>query len=78
MKSPIQYLREKAKLSRAELAKALDVSYSTLTAWELGTFKTLSTDSLFRVAKFFNVDPDWLLREYEKFRKEMLDHDQKD
>lgn len=65
-KDIIKDLRESQELSQYELAKALQVSQSTIAKWELG--KTEPTASaLISISKFFKVSTDYLLELEDEF-----------
>jgi phage repressor protein C with HTH and peptisase S24 domain len=52
--------RETAGLSKSDLARAAEVSASAVTQWENGETKTLSGETLMRLAVALSVDPGWL------------------
>ena len=56
----IKLLREKAKLTQAELARELGLSRSGVNAWEMG-LSVPSTQYVVELAKHFNVSTDYLL-----------------
>lgn len=56
----IKELREKAGFSQAELAKRLDVTRSSVNAWEMG-LSTPTTQYVVALAKLFHVSTDYLL-----------------
>ncbi|MDR3215887.1 MAG: helix-turn-helix domain-containing protein [Clostridiaceae bacterium] len=53
-------LRKEAKLSQAQIAKALGVSFSIVCYWETDKSEP-SIVNLVKIAKFFNVSADYLL-----------------
>ena len=56
----IKTLREDAGYSQAELARKLDVTRSSINAWEMG-LSTPTTPYLVELAKLFHVSADYLL-----------------
>lgn len=56
----IKELREKAGFSQAQLAKRLDVTRSSVNAWEMG-LSTPTTQYVVALAKLFHVSTDYLL-----------------
>ena len=56
----IKELREKAGYSQAQLAKKLDVTRSSVNAWEMG-LSTPTTHYVVEIAKLFHVTADYLL-----------------
>ena len=56
----IKELREKAGFSQAQLAKRLDVTWSSVNAWEMG-LSTPTTQYVVALAKLFHVSTDYLL-----------------
>lgn len=56
----IKELRESEKLNQKELAKALNISNTTLSQYETGQ-RTPSDDIKIKIAEFFNVSLDYLL-----------------
>lgn len=56
----IKSLRETAKFSQAELARRLDVSRSSVNAWEMG-LSMPTAQYLVALAKIFHVSTDYLL-----------------
>src|SRR5699024_7497288 len=56
----IKKLRESEKLNQKELAKALNISNTTLSQYETGQ-RTPSDDIKIKIAEFFNVSIDYLL-----------------
>lgn len=56
----IKKLREGEKLNQKELAKALNISNTTLSQYETGQ-RTPSDDIKIKIAEFFNVSLDYLL-----------------
>lgn len=56
----IKQLREQAGYSQAQLAKRLDVTRSSVNAWEMG-FSMPTTQYVVALAKLFHVSADYLL-----------------
>ena len=56
----IKELREKAGFSQAQLAKRLDVTRSSVNAWEMG-LSPPTTQYVVALAKLFHVSTDYLL-----------------
>ena len=56
----IKELREQAGLSRSQLAKKLDVTRSSVNAWEMG-LSTPTTQYIVALAKLFHVSSDYIL-----------------
>lgn len=56
----IRELREKAGFSQSQLAKKLDVTRSSVNAWEIG-LSTPTTQYVVALAKLFHVSADYLL-----------------
>ncbi|MGN0706937.1 MAG: helix-turn-helix transcriptional regulator [Faecalibacterium sp.] len=56
----IKELREKAGLSQAQLAKKLDVTRSSVNAWEMG-LSTPTTQYVVDMARLFHVSTDHIL-----------------
>lgn len=56
----IKTLREEAGYSQAQLAKKLDVTRSSVNAWEMG-LSTPTTNYVVALAKLFHVSTDYLL-----------------
>lgn len=56
----IKKLRERANISQAMLAKKLDVTRSSVNAWEMG-LSTPTTQYVVAMAKLFHVSTDYLL-----------------
>lgn len=56
----IKSLREKAGYSQAELARKLDVTRSSVNAWEMG-LSTPTTQYIVELTKIFHVSADYLL-----------------
>lgn len=56
----IKLLRERAGYSQAQLAKKLDVTRSSVNAWEMG-LSTPTTQYVVALAKLFHVSTDYLL-----------------
>lgn len=56
----IKKLREQAGLSQAQLARRLDVTRSSVNAWEMG-ISTPTTQYVVAMARLFHVTVDYLL-----------------
>lgn len=56
----IKELREIAGISQAQLAKKLDVTRSSVNAWEMG-LSTPTTQYIVALAKLFHVSSDYIL-----------------
>lgn len=56
----VKYLRERNNLTQAALAKKLNVTRSSVNAWEMG-ISVPSTVLLVELAKLFHVSTDYLL-----------------
>ena len=56
----IKTLRENFGLSQAELAGRLDITRSSVNAWEMG-ISVPSTQSLVQLAQIFDISTDYLL-----------------
>ena len=56
----IKTLREDAGYSQAQLAKKLDVTHSSVNAWEMG-LSTPTTHYVVELAKIFHVSTDYIL-----------------
>lgn len=56
----IRYLREQAGYSQAQLAKKLDVTRSSVNAWEMG-LSTPTTQYIVALTKLFHVSADYIL-----------------
>ena len=56
----IKELREMAGYSQSQLAKKLDVTRSSVNAWEMG-LSTPTTNYIVSIAKLFHVSTDYLL-----------------
>lgn len=56
----IKLLRERADMSQAELARGLDISRSSVNAWEMG-ISVPSTQYVVELAQIFNVPTDTIL-----------------
>lgn len=67
----IKTLREEAGYSQAQLAKKLDVTRSSVNAWEMG-LSTPTTNYIVALAKLFHVSTDYLLG-IDKQRQLVLD-----
>ena len=56
----IRQLRERAGYSQSQLAKKLDVTRSSVNAWEMG-LSTPTTQYIVALAKLFHVSADYML-----------------
>ena len=56
----IKELREQAGLSQSQLAKQLDVTRSSVNAWEMG-LSTPTTQYIVALTKLFHVSADYIL-----------------
>jgi len=56
----IKKLRAKANMSQAELARRLDVTRSSVNAWEIG-LSSPTTQYIVALSKIFHVSTDYLL-----------------
>ena len=56
----IKELRERAGYSQSQLAKKLDVTRSSVNAWEMG-LSTPTTQYIVALAKMFHVSADYIL-----------------
>lgn len=56
----IKSLRESRSMTQADLARLLNVSRSSINAWEIG-ISTPSTRHLIELAKIFKVSADYML-----------------
>ena len=56
----IKFLRDKKKMTQAELAKQLGITRSSVNAWEMG-ISVPSTQYIVELAGIFNVSTDYLL-----------------
>ena len=56
----IRQLRERAGMSQAQLAKRLDVTRSSVNAWEMG-LSTPTTQYIVALTKLFHVSADYIL-----------------
>ncbi len=56
----IKLLREKMGLTQSQLAKKLNITRSSVNAWEMG-ISAPSTQYIVELAKFFNITTDFLL-----------------
>ncbi|GIO25560.1 helix-turn-helix domain-containing protein [Ornithinibacillus bavariensis] len=61
----LQLIRKEKKLSRAELADMLGISYSTVAKYESGT-REPDLDTLEKISIIFNVTTDYLLGKSDK------------
>lgn len=63
---PLKQLRDRERITQAELGKKLDIAPSTVSMWEKG-YRAPDYDMLKRIARFFNVSTDYLLgNEFER------------
>ena len=60
MADRIRYLREQAKMTQAELARQLDITRSSVNAWEMG-ISVPSTQYIIKLASIFKISTDYLL-----------------
>ncbi len=60
MKNRIKEIRNKNRMSQAALAKELGIAQNTLSYWEQGKYD-VDTESLVRIAEFFDCTIDYLL-----------------
>ena len=58
--SRLKYLRELKGMSQNDLAKALNVTQSTIAKWETGA-REPNADNIIKIAKIFNETTDFLL-----------------
>ena len=56
----IKQLRKEANMSQAELARRLDVTRSSVNAWEIG-LSTPTTQYIVAIARTFHISTDYLL-----------------
>ena len=56
----IKYLREQANMTQADLARRLDITRSSVNAWEMG-ISVPSTQYIVELAGMFHVSTDYLL-----------------
>ena len=56
----IKILRENNNLTQSELAKKLNITRSSVNAWEMG-ISVPSTSYIIEISRFFNVSTDYLL-----------------
>lgn len=57
----LKQAREKAGMSKAELARRIQVSAPTMGDWESGEIVRIDAENLFRVAEELRVSPEWIL-----------------
>ena len=69
----IRDLRKQRKISQTELAKILQVSQQTVTAWETGNAEP-SSSAISSLADYFNVTTDYLLGRPEKKDDDNVDY----
>jgi len=60
MKNRIKEIRQKRRITQAELAKQIGVAQNTLSYWENGKYD-VDNDSLKKIADYFQVSTDYLL-----------------
>jgi transcriptional regulator with XRE-family HTH domain len=65
--------RKKANLTQEQLASELFISRQTLSRWESNAFKP-DVDSLYKMAKLFNVSADYFLSDGEEKKKGLTDY----
>ena len=56
----IKELREERNLSSVDLAKAINVSHSSVSRWE-NNKRVATIDNLYKIARFFDVSADYLI-----------------
>lgn len=56
----LEYALRAAGMSRADLARCVDLSRGAITHWLDGSTKELSSSNLVKAARCLNVDPNWL------------------
>jgi transcriptional regulator with XRE-family HTH domain len=61
LKERFLFAREKAGLSKAALARALDISKSAVSQIELGTTKNLKADTLVALERVTGVSAQWIV-----------------
>lgn len=57
----IEYLRKRAKLSKAALGRKLGVSHVAIGGWESGSTSNLRHENLLKLADFFNTTVHYIL-----------------
>jgi transcriptional regulator with XRE-family HTH domain len=57
----IRKLRKARKLTQPQLAKAVGITQASVTDLETGRSKSPASSTLTRLARFFEVDPEWLM-----------------
>jgi transcriptional regulator with XRE-family HTH domain len=57
----IRRLRTERKLSQEQLAQAIGIKQGSLTQLETGKSKAPSSQTLTKLARLFEVDPEWLM-----------------
>lgn len=57
----IRELREGRKLTQQQLAKAIGIKQGSLTQLETGKSKSPASTTLTKLARLFEVDPEWLM-----------------
>lgn len=73
----IKELRERAGLSQAQLAKKLDVTRSSVNAWEMG-LSTPTTQYIVAFAKLFHVSTDYILGMEQEYAISMRDYSEEE
>lgn len=66
-------LRLERGLSVYEVERAAPIARKTLGSLEAGTVGRPHARTIQRLARFYNVRPDWLLSEYRRERRQRLD-----
>lgn len=56
----IRYLRERSDLTQSELAKRLNITRSSVNAWEMG-ISVPATSTIVQLSEIFHVTTDYLL-----------------
>lgn len=57
----LQYLIDVKKISQADVASGIDVQRSRISDWLSGKVKTPRKTTLFKIADYFECDPNWLI-----------------
>jgi transcriptional regulator with XRE-family HTH domain len=60
-------------MSKAELARACDVSGPTVTDWENGNIKNLDASNMLTICKVLRIDPYWLVFGIDKSKAPITD-----
>lgn len=58
----IRYLRERSNLTQSDLAKRLNITRSSVNAWEMG-ISVPATSTIVQLSEIFHVSTDYLLLE---------------